>query len=982
MRRLRFHGLRWALSALLLCCTVTLSSSAFADEPTRSASADEAEVEFRLGNDAYRASNFERALSHYFASNRLVYNRNVVFNIAKCYENLGRFVEAYRYYRTYLEGVASDAERTQVEVALARIDKRVGVIHIESDPPGATIYIDRLDLGNYGVTPQHVPVSPGEYRIILEKDGWESSELKAMSVTAGGLVQGHANLIRREGTISLSGQPSTLTVSISPDGTPIELELPAQLPAPVGTQTLLLSAPGFESTRLTLDVQERSSVEALVSLRRQTGTLVITASELNSAVLLDGVLVGFTPVVIPNVAVGSHRVSVVQEGFESSNQLVELASDDRFELEATLTPLTEVAAASRVAESVRDAPASVSLISSREIEAFSYIGTADAIQGMRGVYYTNDMTYRFMGIRGYGPFGQFGNRTQVQLDGHTLNESWVEGSYHQFEVLSDIYGLDRIELVRGPNSLLYGSGAFQGVINLVSPEIDDPYRASRAGVTAVSDGVVRAYSHYRHPFEGGGLQLSAGLAGGQGRDFFSPARVGSEAHPTGLASNVGDFDAATVRANAKWRNFKLYSYLHNRDQQSAAGNYDVLFGDPRARERDRRGYVDARYDDPSDDPLTFNTRIYYDYYGYQGSFPYEIEQGGLFRDNFRGHWAGAEGRTVLRPFEGARWTLGADLVRHFVNVSQNLSEEDNSILESSNPFWKTSVHAIARHDFGRRFAIMAGARYDLWLFDSLPDPESGEGSRQIGAASPRLVLLGRPVDDGTLKLMAGTGFRAPSVYELTYNDGGLTQVAAPGLDPETIYSGELEYTHVVGGGFELVGAVFANRIGTRIEQSGSGNEEDPLQFVNIAEALWSTGAEFELRRPFLRGWMASAQYSYQRTREGSLESLWSTNTPLANSPGHIAAIKFVAPIAYPAIQMANRLLYEAPRLDRNGDETRHVLIWDLTFAGQLAALPVRYAAGVRNLLDWRYDHPVGDEILDVSLAQPGRTFIVDISAQF
>ncbi len=1002
MLHLRRSSFRWPATAILVGGLLVASAlPAYAADDTNLATADQADVEFRLGTEAYRARQYEKALSHFFASNRLVPNRNVLFNIARCYENLASYVEAFRYYGTLLETSLEATEQKELTQAIARVDKFVSILRIESEPPGATVFLNRRDLGSYGVTPLDLPVKPDEYKIILEKDGWESKELAPITLKPGETTAQKATLIRTEAAVSLSGTPPTVFIQVENEPSQTDTDpvaLPGKLKIPVNKQTLIVSAPGFEPVRIPVDAHQNSTIDIEIALVPQTGTLVITSSELNSTVRLDGQLAGFTPVVLSNIPASTHRISIGQEGFEPYTKTFELSPDERIEVHADLEPLSEIAAASRVAEALRDAPASVSLISAREIDAFGYTGTADAIQGVRGFFYTNDMTYRLIGVRGYGPFGAYGNRVQVQLDGHTLNESWVEASYHQFEVMTDLYGLDRIELVRGPSSLLYGSGAFQGVINLVSPELGGEQRRSRAGITAVSDGVLRAYGHLQHAFgsdkdnsSDGGLQLSAAVAGGQGRDYFSAARFGSPEYPTGIADDVGGFDAYTLRANSRWKNFTLYSYFHSRDQQSPVGAYDVIFGDPRARERDQRGYVDLRYDDSRDAPLTFHGRAYYDYYGFKGTFPYEATDGGLLTDTFKGHWGGAEGRVVYRPFEGARWTAGAELVRHFVNQSENTSEINGLVSENSTPFWKTSAHAILRHDFGQRFSILAGGRYDLWYFDSLPTVTQPGGappgnnqteSHQIGAVSPRLVIMGRPVESGTLKLMGGTGFRAPSVYELTYNDGGLTQVAAPDLLPENIYSGELEYTQELPAGIEAVGAIFANQLATRIEQSGAGTSADPLKFVNIDEPLWSTGAEIELRRPFLRGWMASAQYSFQHTRTGDFENLWNNSPALPNSPVHLAALKLVAPISYPAIQLANRLIYEAPRLDRNGDKTGPTFLWDVTFSGQLATLPIRYAAGVRNLLDWRHEHPVGDQILDTRLPQPGRSFVVDISAEF
>ena len=70
---------RWlgSLAALQLAlCT----SAALADDV-----ADEADAQFNLGAQEYQAGRHERALAHFLASNRLVDNKNVLFNIARCY---------------------------------------------------------------------------------------------------------------------------------------------------------------------------------------------------------------------------------------------------------------------------------------------------------------------------------------------------------------------------------------------------------------------------------------------------------------------------------------------------------------------------------------------------------------------------------------------------------------------------------------------------------------------------------------------------------------------------------------------------------------------------------------------------------------------------------------------------------------------------------------------------------------------------------
>ena len=109
--------------------------------------ADEADLMFTLGAERYQAGDYPHALAYFLASNRLARNRNVLFNIARCYEQLKQFPEAHRYYSRALEGEPDTAAVARINEALTRISPHIAVLQIVSDPPGARIYLDRKDLG-------------------------------------------------------------------------------------------------------------------------------------------------------------------------------------------------------------------------------------------------------------------------------------------------------------------------------------------------------------------------------------------------------------------------------------------------------------------------------------------------------------------------------------------------------------------------------------------------------------------------------------------------------------------------------------------------------------------------------------------------------------------------------------------------------------------------------------------------------------------
>src|SRR6187455_2976625 len=116
-----------ALAFALICA---LSVEARADD-----SADEADLKFNLGAEAYQRRDYRTALEHFLASNRLVPNQNVVYNIARCYEQLKQYPEAFRYYSQALAAEQEPAARQRIQKALDQIRRFVAVLEIETQPP-------------------------------------------------------------------------------------------------------------------------------------------------------------------------------------------------------------------------------------------------------------------------------------------------------------------------------------------------------------------------------------------------------------------------------------------------------------------------------------------------------------------------------------------------------------------------------------------------------------------------------------------------------------------------------------------------------------------------------------------------------------------------------------------------------------------------------------------------------------------------------
>ena len=98
--------------------------------------------------------------------------------------------------------------------------------------------------------------------------------------------------------------------------------------------------------------------------------------------------------------------------------------------------------------------------------------------------------------------------------------------------------------------------------------------------------------------------------------------------------------------------------------------------------------------------------------------------------------------------------------------------------------------------------------------------------------NPRVALILKPYARGNTKIIGGKAFRAPSIYELYYNDNGYTQVQSPHLDPESMYSLELEHTHRFSASVVGTFAAYGNYARRLISALGSGLQDDPIHYQN------------------------------------------------------------------------------------------------------------------------------------------------------
>ena len=159
--------------------------------------AEEAELHFQMGAEAYGAGQFSAALAHFLRSHRLAPNRSTAFNIARVYDEGGRPDQAWRYYNASLLGETDPTLQAPALQAMTRLEPQIARVQVNSDPPGADVYVGSQDLGSRGKAPMTLALLPGKHTLVLDLKGYSPVEL-AQVFPRNGLFEVAATLERDE----------------------------------------------------------------------------------------------------------------------------------------------------------------------------------------------------------------------------------------------------------------------------------------------------------------------------------------------------------------------------------------------------------------------------------------------------------------------------------------------------------------------------------------------------------------------------------------------------------------------------------------------------------------------------------------------------------------------------------------------------------------------------------------------------------------
>lgn len=629
---------------------------------------------------------------------------------------------------------------------------------------------------------------------------------------------------------------------------------------------------------------------------------------------------------------------------------------------AMFSKIPVVEAATLHTQTLEEAPASVTVITAGDIRKYGYRTLGEALSGVRGFYFSNDRMYDYSGVRGLAIPGDYNSRFLVMLNSHPLTEN----IYNSNNFFGQDFGLDmdmveRIEVIRGPSSALFGSNGMLAAINVITKSpVDHPL--ARASIEVGSFGERKAMMSASFDLgRGANLLLSGSIFNNTGRSLFYPDFAAPETNG-GVAENVDSQKGYHTLANLTWGRWNFTGYFNNRDILVPAGGGNTIFNSQGQHVRDSRNYVGVSYTRDAGDGAQVRWQLGYDQYRYGDRWDYPLEDGGV-SDNRTYNWGDWVSSQVIysRPIPKlGTLTAGIQGTVEFrtLQINRDVSPEPIEYLNIDTPDRIGSIYAQQEWVVGPKVKAYLGARFDA--------------SKYYGNyVSPRLALVYQPDGKTSYKAVYGRPFRNPSAFERFYDDQGLSYAANPTLRRETAQAFELSAERKLGQG--MTGLVNAYHYDLNNVIQGIYDEFEVMTYYNTGGRR-STGVELELRGRLKDRVDLMGSYVVQKASDRE------NGRHLPNSPGQIGKVRAGIAMARNKVQLSGGMQYLSERTTTSGRLIRPMALADITLSTVRLFRGYDLMCGVRNALNWQYDHPVDLSVERVRAN--GRTFFVKLIWQF
>ncbi len=655
---------------------------------------------------------------------------------------------------------------------------------------------------------------------------------------------------------------------------------------------------------------------------------------------------------IRRITVGKHTAIFSMIGYETKTMSDVLVSPERpLALSVHLVPQAVttqqvVVTASRREQNSNEVPVSISTISANTLANRVTATLDDALRYVPGV----NLMYDQVNIRGSSGYSRgVGTRVLLLFDGLPyLTGDTGEITWETIPV----FQIDRIEVVKGAGSALYGSSALGGVINVITKDIPSKPEVGFRLFSGLysKPGFLEWNWSDRPRFSSGGYVSYSDKAGSLGY-LFSVSRSVDESFRENDVYHRWDLYLKSTYELSPVRNLTLVGNV----MQRSHGNFfwwKSLREATRPADIQRDGDVTSSRGNLSLSYKEFvSEKFFYTVKGtYCGNF-WRDDSSGRVNNVSASHYFYAETEGTY-AFSASN-TLTAGVAANYDKVTSNLF--------GTHPGVGVAFFAQDELSLTEEMKLTAGARFDWQRVSVLP-----AGSQ----LNPKLGLVYMLSEKTSLRASLGTGFRYPAISELfTSVNTGVSQlniVPNPNLKPESSISYELGISQSVLDQVLLDAAVFQNDY-TDLIEAGVDTTSNPLaiRFANVTRAR-IRGGELDLKVNLIdKVLKAEGGYTYIDSKD------LSTGTVLKFRPRHTLYGSLQLSLEHLTLVGDYRYLSRVEAIDENlvrfapvadGDQRVPIKVADLRAFYELSGegVPIRLGLSVTNMFNYHYVELIGN----------------------
>ena len=565
---------------------------------------------------------------------------------------------------------------------------------------------------------------------------------------------------------------------------------------------------------------------------------------------------------------------LAQAGGETVEEIVvrgQVLYSDRINALRTPTPIIDV-------------PQSLSIITAEQITQQGFTSIGDIINYTPGVNTSQGEGHRdavvFRGVRSTADF-------------------FIDGARDDVQYYRPLYNLEQVEILRGPNALLFGRGGTGGILNRVTKKgvIGESFTNYQAGMNSFGEHSVQV-DHNFNAGSNSAFRINAFYEGLENhRDFFEGDRLGI--NPT-ARFQLGS--ATTLDLSYEYADHERFidrGIPTGSDGRPVEAFENVVFGDPELNMNELQAHLfRANLQHEFADNLKGNFNAFYGDYDklYENFYVSSYNQAATPLEVTLDGYIDTTRRDNLILSSNFIWEVDGGMVNHTI-IAGGEYIDTSSDQDRYNSFWDTTADdnetfaitrplvlnggvgvnasgATTRNDYSRdinddtrvsidvgslyvqdeieiseRLDVIVGARYDSFDIDVLDVVANERRSRRDSAVTPRAGLVFKPMGNVSLYASYSESFLPRSGEQFANINGSNNQ-----LDPDTFSNREAGVKWDLSRGLSLTAAVF------EIEQSSPQVADNNPETLDVIDSE-ITGFEAQLQGQLTGNWYIAAGYS-------------------------------------------------------------------------------------------------------------------------